>query len=110
MNTNCKVCGNPEKGGTDAHGMCFNCRARSTNGPDLTCAILGRGDQGNVVVRGIDKHKAPVGCCQACHSDFEGVGEVLLQDGRWAESCCNVRRAIEEGGKLRWSPFGDSGH
>ncbi|MDE2143343.1 MAG: hypothetical protein KGJ84_13115 [Elusimicrobia bacterium] len=110
MKTNCVKCGKPEKGGTDAHGMCLDCRVRSTNGPDLTCAILGRGDQGNEVVRGLDQEKNPAGCCPACHADYEGIGEVLLTDGRWAETCCNVRRALQANGRMRWTPFGEWKH
>src|SRR5467141_2966435 len=61
----CVTCGETEGVELDAHSMCFSCRIRSTAGPDLTCAILGRGDQGNEIVRGLDRQSNVVGCWMA---------------------------------------------
>ena len=108
----CVTCGETEGVELDAHSMCFSCRIRSTAGPDLTCAILGRGDQGNEIVRGLDRQSNVVGCCQYYHASYD-VGEVWLADGRWAEVCCmvqRVQRALSSIGRLRWTPFGESDH
>ena len=106
----CKVCGEAEPGfDEDGTGVCPNCRESLRLGPDVTCAILGRGDQGEPVIRGIDTSDAHVGCCPVCHRDYL-VGEVCLMDGRWAEVCCTVQRALKHAGTLRWTPFKDTVH
>ncbi len=105
----CNKCGKQDPLGVDIHGLCVECREKSGLGPDLTCAMLGRGERGFDVIKGVNRQGKVVGCCPECHQEYQ-VGEVLDKNGHWIETCCFVRRTIENMGRLKWSPFSSVVH
>lgn len=104
----CSCCKRAEEA-LDAHGLCDDCHGQAGAGPDLTCAMLGRGEGISPAIVGVDPAGRQMGCCAICHGKH-WAGEVQIKDGRWAEACCAVIDAIEKRGLLRFTPFKKGAH
>lgn len=105
---NCSECGRQSEV-VDGQGLCDDCHGRSSHGPDLTCAMLGRGEKVKETIIGVDIDGGSFGCCALCHGKY-WAGEIQLSDGRWVEACCAVVRAVEKRKILRFTPFKKNPH
>lgn len=104
----CRECGLEEEV-LDGYDLCDNCHGKSDHGPDLTCAMLGRGERVFKPIVGSSNDGSVKGCCRVCHKNYY-QGEVQMIDGRWAEVCCTVENSIKENGLLKFTPFKQGAH